>query len=266
MRSLATCVLALAVVLGVGQARAEVVIDYDTTIDYTINDSAAVIEGTNPPTTVEVVETGRIRGSVSVRDSSILTMRGGNIGGISTFDLARLNVFGGELGQEDDGGQLHSYGSSVVSVFGGAIFDDVTAYDSSAVRIIGGRVGEGANAEDSSRVDVFGGTIDELRSGSPTGQGTHACILSVYGTDFNYSYGAIHEPSGTLTGILANGDPIEATFEIYDNASIVLLVPEPSSVLLLSVAALGILGSVWLPLTPPSMPGYNKAHGEKEQG
>jgi len=78
--------------------------------------------------------------------------------------------------------------------------------------------------------NITGGVISELVSGG---------TVYIYGSGFNYDYGAITDSIGTLTGVLNNGDIINSSFEISEGGSIVLI-PEPGSLLLLG------LGSVLL--------------------
>ncbi len=69
-----------------------------------------------------------------------------------------------------------------------------------------------------------------------------ASTVTFVGSGFNYPYGEIPDGSGSLTGTLANGDPIDVWFDVDGDASIVLAVPEPSSIALLATAAFGLMG------------------------
>ena len=64
-------------------------------------------------------------------------------------------------------------------------------------------------------------------------------VVFVDGSDFNLPYGAIPDSTGTFTGTLANGDLINAQFEIHGGATIVL-VPEPSAFVLFGIGILAI--------------------------
>jgi hypothetical protein len=255
MRSVILSVAVL-VSVGVGRAEADVVIDYDTTIDYTITDSVRIVEGgnPNPPTVVDIVEPAYVSRNVRAFDFSIVNVRGGTIGGyddetLTAYDTSTVNVYGGSLG-----GEVNVINNGVVNIYGGYVFD-ADAAGSGTLNIYGGEVG-GPNATDGSTVNIFDGQIDGIRatdSGtvsihggtivsdmrSGVGRGYHDSVITVFGTDFNYPYGPIPESSGVLTGVPANGGSIDVTFEIYSDASIVL-VPEPCTVVLLAMGVLGL--------------------------
>ncbi|MEE8451214.1 MAG: PEP-CTERM sorting domain-containing protein [Thermoguttaceae bacterium] len=255
MKKSIVCLVVAVVLAGVGKARA-VVIDYDTTIDYTINGPVEITEGSNPnpPTTVEIVEPADLQDGISVYDSSIVNIRGGTIHsdedmGLSTADDSTVNIYDGILTSEVD---MEIGGSSTLNIYGGTVEDEVQAADFATVNIYGGYVDDLDGADSSllnifggevhtpnvsglSVLNVFGGNIDSLLA-------LDSGRVYLYGIDFNYPYGAIPDASGILTGTLKNGDPINAPFEILFDASIVLAVPEPSTLALLSIGAVGLLG------------------------
>ena len=78
---------------------------------------------------------------------------------------------------------------------------------------------------------ISGGIItDRIQSGQKDDTVIDTSVITIYGTGFNYPYGPILDVTGILTGTLLNGDPINNEFRIYDNASIILAIPEPASV------------------------------------
>jgi len=267
----------LAVWLTICRVQAEVVIDYNTTIDYAVSDNVRIVEGANPnpPTIVDIV-TGAILWELRVEDSSELNFFGGRLGDpiravdhsvvnfsgrisddVNCYDFSTLNISGGECDA------VYAYDFATVNVYDGEISDELEAGQHSTVNISGGTFPDGVYAVDSSTVNVSGGII----TGDPTWSSLHAgdqselnlsggeisrlisgwiwpngepqtAVVTVYGTEFNYPYGPIGDSSGTLTGTLASGDLIDAPFEIYGDASIVLVVPEPASLVALGIAAL----------------------------
>jgi hypothetical protein len=64
--------------------------------------------------------------------------------------------------------------------------------------------------------------------------------MTIVGTEFNYPYGPLSDSPGTLTGVLASGESINISFRIEGDASIVL-VPEPSPMVLLTMTTIGLL-------------------------
>ena len=63
--------------------------------------------------------------------------------------------------------------------------------------------------------------------------------MEIHGSDFNLPFGDITATSGTLTGILADGTPLNVDFGRASTATITL-VPEPSTALLLAAGLVGL--------------------------
>jgi cysteine-rich repeat protein len=137
------------------------------------------------PTAVEVwVSFGDVLGIVHVSDSSSVALH---------------------RGESSPG--VYSWGSSTVTKTGGWS-GSLMAYDSSTVTMSGGTV-PSLDALEFSAVTMSGGTADSLLAyGSST--------IKVVGTDFAVDgvpvpYGNLTALTGTLTGTLASGDPIDAS-------------------------------------------------------
>jgi hypothetical protein len=129
---------------------------------------------------------------------------------------------------------LQAHDSSQLNISGGSFW--ASASESSKVNISGGTIT--LSASDSAMGTISGGTINSLFAGQASG--AHTSIITLEGSGFNYPYGPISDATGTLTGVLISGDAINADFQIHSNASIVL-VPEPSTLILLAVAVFGLL-------------------------
>jgi len=263
---------AVVLVLGaVGRTSGEIIIDQNTTIDYTTEEDVHIVQGADPPTVVDVVAPASLYGHTRAFDSSILNVTSGDAefiyahdssvvnytssewcSSVETYDVSTANLSGGI-------NDLFAYGTSTVNVTGDSMGEIWAACDSSTMNVFGG-TSDHLQARDSSRVNISGGsfwpaasesatititggTIGGLSAGNDWG-GPHDCVITVAGSGFNYPYGPIPDAAGTLTGMLANGDSISAGFGIYRNASIVL-VPEPSTFVLLSIGAATLAFSVW---------------------
>lgn len=140
---------------------------------------------------------------------------------------------------------LEPYGDSRLNIIGsysGRL--GLRAFDRSQVEISADWMGDYLQAWDDTRLNMFGGTLlNELVSddlailtihgsnfavdGQPIGYGELTSILGGYSYD---------DPVRHLSGTLANGEAIDNNFYIGNNASIILI-PEPSMLLLLSLGA-----------------------------
>jgi hypothetical protein len=209
-------------------------------IVYAVDDSTVNMSG------------GQVEANLYALDSSSVDIAGGAVHGfLETLGSNTVHISGGEIADLIPGvastvdivdgtiGSLVPWGSSTVDISGGSFSRQVCATSSSTVNISGGVFHDAVRASDSGTVNIVGGTIKEIESGS--GFGLQNSVITVWGTSFNYPYGAIPDSSGNLTGILASGDPIDAHFEIRSDASIVL-VPEPSAAVLFGVGALAFFG------------------------
>ncbi len=147
MQRFTVCLLALFV--PVGAARAEVIIDTDTTLDYDVSDSVRVIAGASPPTTVQFLEPGNAD-NMTVYDDSIVNMTAGYIGGyLEGYDSATLNVFDGFFGLG-----LKAHDQSTLNVSGGGT-ELLYVYDESVTDFSGGYY-ELVKVRDSAHMDIRG--------------------------------------------------------------------------------------------------------------
>lgn len=183
----------------VNSIHGQVVINNDTVIDADNSFPSSgidVIDGDNPPTVVDVVEGGEVGLRSDVRGSSILTVSGGSMAHVGTFDSSTINVSGGEFfavdtdtiaalghssvnisggrigvgeGEESDWHAIHANDNSVVNISGGEILSDglegaVAVNDSAVINVSGGHIydtgGEPAvNVGYGGTVNVSGGKL-----------------------------------------------------------------------------------------------------------
>ena len=198
----------MVIVLCLGTAEVKALILNDGgvhTIDWTIDDWVRVEDSaTGDFTTFNLVDGGSITWWVTATDHS------------------EVNIFDGSI--EDN---LWTYHYSQSTISGGSIAYNLNASNDSEVSISGGSIGINIDVRDNSQVYIFGSGFEI--DGVPVGYG-------------EITTGTIDEfgrLTGTLTGVLQTGDPLDNVYYIESDASI-FLVPEPASLLLLS------LGSMWL--------------------
>ncbi len=256
--------------LGLPETIATVVYDFggEHDIDFVINDDVRVKNNSsNVPTTVNLLPNGSVTSYMEVWDTSHVDIAGGSIfGDFYAYDDSRVSFSSGKAGQT-----FRVRGNSQTTITGGSIgkfqSEDYTQasisnasigpygmdpvgmsiQDYSQVTITNVSVGHSVETSHYSQVTIYSGSFEDDIITHGNSQlsifgGTIGDILDVYeqsvvtihGSNFNYGYGGITNSTGILTGMLANGDPINNRFYVHDNASI-LLVPEPSTLLLLGL-------------------------------
>ena len=178
-------------------------------IDYYINDWVQVDDNTPGEfTTFNLVTGGMVDGALDARDNSRINIYDGSLNSsLWAHDSSHITITGGTVVE------LIGYHSSQILISGGST--SVFIGDYSRANITGGSISI-VSAKEDSHINLSGGLIE---------YGIHArenSQIVVRGTGFNYPLGEITVSSGTLTGTLANGDPIDNNFQIGSNASIVL--------------------------------------------
>ncbi|MCK4292480.1 MAG: hypothetical protein KAY65_04740 [Planctomycetes bacterium] len=212
--------LVVTVLLGVGVAGAEIIINVDTTIDSPVGELVRIVDGRMPPTVVNINADVY---DVQVLGYSVVNWTGGDLGGFSTDDNSTAYISGGRITDALDDPLIDVTGNSTVYITGGNVHS-VEVYDSGTAYIQGNGV-RYLLALDDSTVHVTGG--EDLRDISLGPYGPPStCEVYVYGTNFNYAYGAITDASGILTGTLQSGDLLNANFDIAAGTSIILAPPK----------------------------------------
>jgi hypothetical protein len=202
-------------------------------------------------------------------EDSIINIKGGTFTSDSkAYDRCQFNLSGGTLEglmtHHDStvyitGGQVNllyqAIDNTYVNISGGSLVGGIFIQNNSDGMISGGNHGY-LTVADYSQTTVRGGTFGGLiQAGSywDKGYGHHSLIV-VEGTNFvingipvSYGdsardYATQVQPwmySGTLTGTLANGDVLNTTIEIIDEADMIFVIPEPATLSLL------LLGGLW---------------------
>ena len=164
---------------------------------------------------------------VSVEDSpggdftTLNLIDGGSIAlWLNALDNSEINIIGGSV--QDD---LWAYHYSRTIISSGSITDDLNTSHNSKIFISGGSIGDEIDVRDYSEVTIFGSAFEI--DGIPVGYGQITTgIIDEFG-----------RLTGTLTGLLQSGDPLNNVYYIQPDAFI-YLVPEPATLLLISVGSL----------------------------
>ena len=172
---------------------------------------------------------------------------GGVVADLSALDSSTVTLSGGTVAS------LSASGSSTVTVSGGTVTFSVAGSGNSSVMLSGGAVSDKLLALESASVTLSGGTVsNELLA-------YQSSTITIVGRDFEVDgspqpYGDLSAQSGTLTGTLASGDPVDNAFQqgggIYTGTITLVAGPLPvpslssRGVLTLAVAffAIGLMG------------------------
>ncbi len=118
-------------------------------------------------------------------------------------------------------GDLRASGHSLVRVAGGSVAGDVVARDDARAEIKSGSVLGQVLASGAAHVTILGGNVTTLVA-------RDTARIDLAGTGFNFPLGDVGDLAGTLTGTLADGTPLSASF-VRDAGATIQLVPEPGA-------------------------------------
>ena len=107
-----------------------------------------------------------------------------------------------------------------LQIFDGDLLLNVGAYDVAMVDVFGGSFPDGLFAHDNGQIHISGGELEKSILAFETSE------ITVSGSGFNYPLGPIAALSGTLTGLLSDGTPIDIDFGHATTASITCIVIE----------------------------------------
>jgi hypothetical protein len=189
---------------------------------------------------------GTITQTIRVQDNATATFFGGVIGELNTNGQSLVEVLGGEFTRffrvnsesvvtvsdahvsctEDPECNLRVGDRASLLFGGGHVEGDLVAANFGSAHLVGGHVEGDLVTANYGYASLWGGTI----AGSLLA--LDISLIWIHGSDFNYPTDEIFETSGTLTGTLDDGTPINIPFRRDPSAHIWL--PEPSA-----LAALG---------------------------
>jgi hypothetical protein len=259
-----------------------VTIDGEVSRDVLVYDSAGVTMNSGiveqsllafDTSTITINDLGVVKGNLLARGSSTVTMNGlvfkGVWGGLSTLGSSTLTMNSGYLGSLStressavtmNGGQVSRTAevtdSATFTMSGGTLSIGGRAFGSSMLTISGGTVNLLLEAFDSSTIEMTGGTLGDYGTGSGYLAAWDSSVVAIEGTNFAVDTGSgpetvpdgdLSAQSGTLTGTLTSGDPIDYRFhqggwtespcsvEVPCSGTITL-VPEPTQMLLCGCA------------------------------
>ena len=206
-------------------------IDYDVFDNGGFPDVWVRNSSSGQKTTVNLLSGGSIKSTLSAFGNSEVNISGGDIGmGLGSLDNSQVYVSGGWIGN------FAALDNSQVYVSGGWILS-LIIYNSSQVEVSGGTIDSDLHSEGNSQANILGGYIGGDIKLSEEG------IVTIYGNDFVLNGVAVGTGTfgagegGRLTGLLANGDPINNIISFYSDDSRLILIPEPATLFLLGFGA-----------------------------
>ena len=210
-------------------------------------------------TQLNVSEGGSVGILVDVFSGSEVNINGGTVDSSFTANPGSVvNIGSGTIGIGFD-----ALDGSVVNISGGSVDIGFTAFDGSVVNISGGSVGDIFDALSGSEINISGGNIGNFVDGFSGSE------FNLFGSDFflndlslddiltfNEAFTILDRGEDlVLTGLLADGSPfsfdLNATDVLGDDffdpdatltVTLVSAVPEPSSLVLLGLSGLVLLG------------------------
>ena len=168
-------------------------------------------------------------GSVNIQGGKVT---GGNVlGGSGNSWLYGVDTYGG-----------------TVNIYGGDITAGTDLGGSSQNNFLVGIIAWGGT------INIYGGSISGgsvsgANHFSPVDISADGGTINIAGSSFNYSYGPITSQSGTLTGTLADGTPVDWVFSIALGSAggiDLIPVPEPGTAALSMLALFGVAGGAAL--------------------
>ncbi len=152
--------------------------------------------------------------------SSVVSLTAGATSGVTVSQ----SVIGGLILEQESEATLEA-GSNVGLL---------QIYEAAAAEIFGGQYSVLEVADDA-ELDIFGGTLlgDRLIASEQS-------FVTIHGTRFDRPLGLVTDLAGTITGNLLDGSPFSLDFQRLDPMASILLVPEPTTVVLLALAMLAL--------------------------
>jgi hypothetical protein len=175
---------------------------------------------------------------------------------VSVYNNAKVDMTGGTVTT-----QLKAYDSSTVNISGGVLHNTSTSYESSSTLNLSGNMqSDAVYIWDLGTLNMFDGTIGSVQNHSianlyggtisdyllATARVGITCTVNIYGYGFEYNPLAGDYRGGQLTGFWMNDTPFSIDLyysdtpggPIIDTYAHIVLIPEPSTLLLLGLGVL----------------------------
>ena len=226
---------------------------------------------------LEITEAGELAESLTVDHNATATISGNGPVELWAYGNAEINVTGGSVGRcyfndnslasflDAKAGNVQGRLNSEINILGNTTMHHVYAYDSSTLNVYdgnltdlygrgngrinfyGGLLRSGLSLLDEAHADFLGGTLEAALSFRETSLATfHGYDFNVFG-DLYIEDGRVfgtrdERPTGVLEGKWFDGTPFSVYIGDLDpTATLLVTVPEPSTLALLCMGAFGLL-------------------------
>lgn len=184
------------------------------------------------------VATGDNR-AVYTNHTAVFNLSGGAVGQIEAISTSIVNMSGGSATQ------LRTSNSSIANVSGSAVISNrLTCRNTSTMYISGGTIAD-ARVLDDGIIEITGGDISKLYAGFQTYAGG---TIILTGSDFMLGDGLTWDVdgktilgTGTVSGTWLNGTDFTTTIMDNVDGTIMAVVPEPATLVLLGLGGLSLL-------------------------
>ena len=173
---------------------------------------------------------GTLTGRLHANNASHADISGGSVANLFAYGTSHVDMSGGDIAY-----RLWAEDSSTVGITGGTL-GEIETYNGSSVDISGGRIRLRLETYDASNVDISGGKVGDVYA-------YESSSITFHGYDFRTTGGLTLQGEtvlgrGLLSGKWFDGTPWAVTIEQHDtSATIRAVVPEPSAVVLMGMAA-----------------------------
>lgn len=182
-------------------------------------------------TVVNLLPSGTINAWLDAYQDSRVNIAGSIGASLKTFDNSRATVNGAAIG-----GPIFANDNSIMDIYGGSFNAWIDGRDNAQIIISGGSFEASASTSGKSTMTITGGTFGQNISAH------ESSVIYIHGHSFTVNSQPVpagvnagtYAAMGTITGTLANGDPLNNNYNVLGPDAKIILIPEPATILILA--------------------------------